>query len=156
MLLVSDMADKPQQREFVLRLMSLTKAYRRYANDELERSGLSHSTALVVTLLNDTREDCSQKFLADHLDVAPASLVPLLKQIEADGLITRRQDADDRRVNHIELTARGERLAKEARRVLDAVRARLFANVDHGDLDAALRVAESLQRAIAAQKTRLK
>jgi MarR family transcriptional regulator for hemolysin len=109
---------------------------------------------MVVTLLNDTREDCSQKFLADHLDVAPASLVPLLKQIEADGLITRRQDDDDRRVNHIELTARGERLAKEARRVLDAVRARLFADVDQGDLDAAVRVAGNLQRAIT--KTRLK
>lgn len=146
---------KAQQREFVLRLMSLAKAYRRYADDELERSGLSHSTALVVTLLNDVAEDCSQKFLADHLDVTPASMVPLLKQIEAAGLITRRQDAGDKRVNHIELTPKGEGLAREARRVLDHVRTQLFHGIAQEDVAAAIRVVEHLQQSLAAQKPRL-
>ena len=146
---------RTQQREFVLRLMSLAKAYRRYANDELERSGLSHSAGMVVTLLNDMKGDCSQKFLADHLDVTPASMVPLLKQIEAAGLITRRQDISDKRVNHIELTAKGEGLAKEARRVLDHVRTHLFRDVDLADVAAAVRVAETLQRTLAIQKPKI-
>ena len=146
---------KTLQRAFVLRLMTLAKAYRRYADGELERSGLSHSTALVVTLLNDVAEDCSQKFLADHLDVTPASMVHLLKQIEAAGLINRHQDADDKRVNHIELTAKGEGHAREARRVLDQVRTQLFHGIAPDDLAAALRVVEHLQRALGAQKPRL-
>lgn len=137
-------------------MISLCKAYRRYAGEELERSGLSHTAALLVMLLNDTRGDCSQKFLADHLDIAPASLVPLLKQIEAFGLIVRRQAPDDKRVNNIELTAKGEILAKEARRVLDNLRQRLFANLASEDVAAALRVMEGLQSALAVQKSNLK
>ncbi|GAA0527494.1 MarR family transcriptional regulator for hemolysin [Rhizomicrobium palustre] len=147
---------KQSKREFVFRMMSLSKAYRRYANEELERSGLSHSTAMVVMLLSETRAECSQKFLADHLDVAPASMVPLLKQIEAAGLITRRQDAEDKRVNNIELTPAGVTLAKEARRVLDGVRQRLFVGIDPADVEASLRVLEGLQSALAAQKPRVK
>lgn len=145
---------KQSKREFVFRLMSLSKAYRRYAGEELERSGLSHSAALVVMLLSETRSECSQKFLADHLDVAPASMVPLLKQIETAGLITRRQDAEDKRVNNIELTPAGVTLAKEARRVLDNVRLRLFAGLDLADIEAGLRVMQGLQSALAAQKPR--
>jgi len=145
---------KQLQREFVLRLVSLTKAYRRHATEELERSGLSHTAALLVTLLNEKKGDHSQKFLADHLDIAPASLVPLLRQIEASGLITRHHDPDDKRINNIELTAKGEHLSKEARRVLDSTRAKLFAGIDAEDLEVALRVVDTLSTALATQKAR--
>lgn len=144
--------ERKPQREFIIRIMSLAKAYRTHVNGELEKSQLSHSTAMVVTLLSHTAETCSQKYLADQLDMTPASLVPLLNQIEAAGLITRHTDADDKRVNKIELTAKGNQLAKDAGNVLDAVRNTLFSKIDKADVEAALRVAATLQSELAAQK----
>lgn len=149
-------SDKKAQREFIVRIMSLAKNYRHFANTELENSQLSHSTALVVTLLSHTNGNCSQKYLADQLDMTAASLVPLLNQVEKSGLITRRIDPSDKRINNIELTAKGELLAKDAQHVLDTVRNRMFAKIAPSDVDAAVRVATALQAALSSHKTHQK
>lgn len=146
------LGERKSQREFIVRIMSVTKAYRHFANTELENSHLSHSTALVVTLLSHKNGNCSQKYLADQLDMTPASLVPLLNQIEGSGLITRRIDPDDKRINNIELTEKGALLAKDAQHVLDTVRNKMFAGIASADVEAAVRVVTALQAALSAQK----
>lgn len=145
---------KNAQRDFIVRTISLSKNYRQYATEALEKSHLSHSTALIVTLLEHTKGDCSQKYLADQLDISPASLVPLLKQIEANGLITRQTDPADKRVNHIALTAKGEMLSQQAQQVLSAVRHQMFANISSEDIEAALRVVTALQTALSEHKSK--
>jgi MarR family transcriptional regulator, transcriptional regulator for hemolysin len=143
------------QRELIVRIISLAKSYRHCANEELEKSRLSHSAALIVTFLSHTNGDCSQKYLADQLDITGASLVPLLNQIEASGLIARHSNPEDKRVNRIALTAKGELLAEEAKRVLDGVRHKLFAGIDMGDIAAAVRTVEALQTAVSQHKKRV-
>ncbi|MGB8601386.1 MAG: MarR family transcriptional regulator [Rhizomicrobium sp.] len=150
------LGERKSQREFIVRIMSVAKAYRHFANTELENSHLSHSTALVVTLLSHKNGNCSQKYLADQLDMTPASLVPLLNQIEKSGLIIRRIDPDDKRINNIELTAKGDLLAKDAQHVLDAVRNKMFDGIASSDVDAAVRVVTALQAALSSQKTHQK
>lgn len=148
----SSPSEKNKQREFIVRTISLAKAYRHLANEELENSHLSHSTALIVNLLAHRVADCSQKYLADQLDVAPASLVPLLKQMEASGLIKRHNDPDDRRINNITISSKGLALADEALRVLDRLRSKLFAGCNPEDIAAANRVVESVQANISRYK----
>lgn len=140
------------QRDFIVRIITLSKNYRQYASEALENSHLSHSTALIVTLLEHTKGDCSQKYLADQLDISPASLVPLLKQIEANGLITRQTDPADKRVNHTALTAKGEKLAQQVQLVLGDVRQKMFAGIPAEDVEAALRVVTALQNTLTAHK----
>lgn len=145
-------SEKTKQREFIIRTISLAKAYRHHANEELENSHLSHSAALIVNLLVHRVGDCSQKYLADQLDIAPASLVPLLKQMETSGLIKRHNDPEDRRINNITLSPKGLALADEALRVLDRLRSKLFAGCDPADVAAAIRVVDIVQANIARHK----
>jgi DNA-binding MarR family transcriptional regulator len=61
----------------------------------------------------------SQQALAAHLDVAPSRLVVLIDELEERGIVERRDDATDRRVYALHLTAAGreilERLSRIAR-----------------------------------------
>ena len=63
--------------------------------------------------------------LADRLSLEPATLSPLLKRLEAAGLVTRRRDPDDERAVAVTLTPAGRRLREDAERIPHAVMARL-------------------------------
>lgn len=49
-------------------------------------------------------EGLSQRELAERMAIEPATLTRHLDRLEADGLITRRRDPDDRRILRIEAT----------------------------------------------------
>ena len=64
----------------------------------------------------------SSRELCELLDVRPSSLSEMLARAEADGLLTRAVDEEDRRVQRITLSAKGIRIIAEmsAARDLDA------------------------------------
>jgi MarR family transcriptional regulator, organic hydroperoxide resistance regulator len=90
----------------------------------LEPMGLTHPQYLVMLALWEG-EPLRVNELADRLSLEPATLSPLLKRLEAGGLVTRRRDPDDERAVAITLTTAGRRLRKRAERIPPAVVARL-------------------------------
>ena len=54
--------------------------------------------------------DVSSRELCELLDLRPSSLSEMLSRGEAEGLLIRRLDEEDRRMQHIRLSARGEAL----------------------------------------------
>ena len=64
----------------------------------------------------------SSRELCELLDVRPSSLSEMLARAEADGLLTRTVDEEDRRVQRISLSEKGKRIISdmEAARSLDA------------------------------------
>ena len=64
----------------------------------------------------------SSRELCELLDVRPSSLSEMLARAEADGLLTRAVDEEDRRIQRISLSEKGQRIISdmEAARSLDA------------------------------------
>ena len=62
----------------------------------LEPMGLTHPQYLVMLALWEA-EPLRVSELADRLSLEPATLSPLLKRLEAAGLVTRRRDPHDER-----------------------------------------------------------
>jgi DNA-binding MarR family transcriptional regulator len=62
----------------------------------------------------------SQKALAELLSILPSRLVVLVDELEARGLIERRDSADDRRVYELHLSEEGRRTLEEVGRVARA------------------------------------
>jgi DNA-binding MarR family transcriptional regulator len=60
------------------------------------------------------RGTCSQKFLAEHCRLDPASLTRQLKSMEALGWISRATDPHDNRLTNVTLTAAGMAVYDEA------------------------------------------
>lgn len=90
----------------------------------LEPLGLTHPQYLVMLALWDASPR-SLRELAAALAMEPATASPLVKRLEADGLIERRRSASDERRLDIALTPKGTALRARALDVPRQVMARL-------------------------------
>ena len=90
----------------------------------LEPMGLTHPQYLVMLALWEA-EPLRVSELAERLSLEPATLSPLLKRLEAGGLVTRRRDPADERAVAVTLTPAGRQLRRDAERIPPAVMARL-------------------------------
>ncbi len=89
----------------------------------LEPMGLTHPQYLVMLALWG-EAPMSVKDIGEAIQLDSPTLSPLLKRLEAAGLITRRRDAHDERNLVIDLTDAGWPLRKEAEKIPPAVVAR--------------------------------
>jgi MarR family transcriptional regulator, organic hydroperoxide resistance regulator len=104
----------------------------------LEPMGLTHPQYLVMLALWQ-HGPLSVKRLSDLLQLDPGTLSPLVKRLEAGGLVTRNRDPRDERSLAIALTDRGRALRAQAERIPAGIVERLGMEVEeltalHGSL----------------------
>ncbi|KOT87401.1 MarR family transcriptional regulator [Streptomyces sp. NRRL F-5755] len=73
---------------------------------------------------------------ADALLVKPNNVSALVTQLAAQGLLERRQDAVDKRVAHLHLTAKARRRVAEVDSLVDGYLVEALHALSDGDLDA--------------------
>ena len=79
----------------------------------LDALGLTYPQYLVLLVLWD-HDGERVSHIGERLELDSATLTPLLKRLEARGLVERRRSAADERVVEVFLTAEGKRLRKRA------------------------------------------
>jgi MarR family transcriptional regulator, organic hydroperoxide resistance regulator len=87
----------------------VVQAYRPY----LERLGITYLQYLTLMVLWE-KDGSTVGEIGERLMLDSGTLTPVLKRLEADGVIKRKRDADDDRVVQNWLTARGRSLKKKA------------------------------------------
>lgn len=90
----------------------ITRAYR----PALSGLGLTYPQYLVMVMLWQ-HAPRTVKELGENLDLDSGTLSPLLKRLEASGLVTRRRRPHDERTVEIAPTAKGRALEREAERI---------------------------------------
>src|SRR5271156_2436216 len=90
----------------------------------LERMGLTHPQYLVMLALWG-QSPLAVKELIDMLQLDGPTLSPMLKRLEAAGLVTRTRVADDERQLRADLTEKGRALRQQALNVPPTVVAKL-------------------------------
>ena len=94
----------------------------------LEPMGLTHPQYLVMLALWE-ESPLSVTELGRRLSLDPATLSPLLKRLEAGGMVTRQRDSRDERALAVSLTAKGRRTRARAERIPAAILDRLDMNL---------------------------
>jgi DNA-binding MarR family transcriptional regulator len=74
---------------------------------------ITYPQYLVLMVLWEEGE-CRVTRLGERLELDSGTLSPLLKRLEARGLVERRRRSDDERVVEVRLTTEGKRLEKQA------------------------------------------
>jgi DNA-binding MarR family transcriptional regulator len=90
----------------------------------LERMGLTHPQYLVMLALWG-QSPLAVKELIDMLQLDGPTLSPMLKRLEAAGLVTRTRDPNDERQLRVDLTGEGRTLRQQALNVPPTVVAKL-------------------------------
>ncbi|HEY3776220.1 MAG TPA: MarR family winged helix-turn-helix transcriptional regulator [Solirubrobacteraceae bacterium] len=126
---------RPEQTPVGLRLARASRLVGRAFDDALGEAGGSLPVWLVLLNLK-IRRVASQRELADAVGVTAPTLTHHLGGMEADGLLVRRRDPDNRRNHIIELTELGEQGFVRLRDAAVAFDARLRAGFEPDELAA--------------------
>jgi DNA-binding MarR family transcriptional regulator len=92
--------------------LALTKTYKPF----LEKLGLTYPQYLVMLVLWQ-QDDVLVKSIGERLFLDSGTLTPLLKRLEATGLVARTRDQEDERQVRITLTREGRALKKKAQEI---------------------------------------
>lgn len=134
-----------QERHLTASLLRIGRLYRKAIDRHLADYGISDAQAVPVLHIARCGDGMRQNALAEEIGIEGPSLVRLLDQLSAQGLVERRDDSQDRRAKTLHLTPAGTALAAEVERALAIWRARLLTSVTDSDLDRALRVLGTLE-----------
>ena len=99
---------------------SASHAFNRVYKPLLDRLGLTYPQYLVMLVLWE-RDNIPLKDIGERLFLDSGTLTPLLKRLEAAGLIKRTRSAEDERQVLIELTREGNALREQAKAVPQSI-----------------------------------
>lgn len=121
------------------------RQWKRLANATTDAHGVSEAKALPLVLIGRLGGEPRQNALAEAVGIEGPSLVRLLDQLEAAGLVMRKEDPTDRRAKVLSLTDTGRSVVARIEADLDRLRMAVFSKVSASDLEASLRVFRAIQ-----------
>lgn len=124
----------PLRSTFGSLVTQTARLWRRAVNKGLQPYGLTEATWLPLLRVARAGRPLRQKELAAALGLDGSSLVRLLDNLQAAGLIERHEEAADRRAKAIHLTEAGRAIVAQVESVATEVRARLLAGIADAEL----------------------
>jgi len=131
-------------------LVVASRRWRRTIQGALAAYNVSEACAAPLLIVGRLGEAVRQVALAEHVGIEGPSLVRLLDQLCAAGLVRRDEDPDDRRAKTISLTETGLAVTEKMEGDLRALRERALKGLTRADLEATLRVLNAFNASDAA------
>lgn len=85
----------------------MDQSLKRAISKKVKDTGIYRSQHRLLMLLGKHPE-CSQTELAERMEISPAAVAVSLKKLEKGGYINRQSHAEDNRINHVEVTDKGQ------------------------------------------------
>lgn len=136
---------QPTRTPVGLKLARTAKAVRGAFDAALAAAGGSLPIWLILISLK-TRRLGNQRELAEAVGIQGATLTHHLNAMEANGLLTRRRDPDNRRIHIVETTEEGEAMFHRLRSAAVTFDQRLRAGLTPGDIAGFERLLDHLHR----------
>lgn len=129
-------------------LARAARQWRRAADLRLQPYALTEATWLPLIRIARAPTPPRQKDLAESMSLDGSSVVRLLDNLEAAGLVQRKEGEHDRRAKVIVLTPRGRAIADQVETISRRVRGDALAGLAPKDIDTTIRVLEHVCRAL--------
>jgi MarR family transcriptional regulator for hemolysin len=123
------------------------RQWRRLVRDVVTRHGISEASAHPLVVIGRRGGGIRQVALAEEVGIEGPSLVRLLDQLCACGLVERRDDPADRRAKTLWLTPEGRGATEAIEADLMALRRDILSGIAESDLHATLRVFQAFDHA---------
>ena len=109
-------------------------------NRMLAATGQSRSRWQTLFVLSVAPPPITTSLLSARLAIQWPPLIRTLNSLEADGLVRRTENPNDRRSRHIEITPAGRAVVEQVQPVLSEIRSAVFAGLSIEDMQLATRV----------------
>lgn len=144
---MADPRDQLQQR-ITSEILGVARLYRREVDRRLLGQDLTDARAVPILHIARSGDGMRQGVLAEELGLEGPSLVRLLDQLCAAGLVQRRDDPADKRAKTLHITDQGRAMARIAEDALQKVRGEMLADVSFADLAATVRTLSAFKQAL--------
>ena len=136
---------RPEIDSIVETIIYLYTESRRLTKGLASQFGLTGPQLTVIKLL-ETFENLSLSSLSERIRAQNSTVTGIIDRMEREGLVRRDRSTADRRVVHISLSDKGQKLAKQIQvEPMELFRDALLA-LSHADLRDLLRIMNKLQR----------
>lgn len=134
---------------FTYRIILIARRYRAMLDEQLRPLGYGTARMEALATIARAKEPSAQIAIAKRIGIEGPTLTRMLDTLEADGLVLRRQDPNDRRTKLIELTDEGRKALDEIMEVAHAFRTAVLKSLADDELDRVNLVTDKLMRQIA-------
>lgn len=131
------------RREAGLRIVETSRLLRAVVEQRLKPYGMTRAQFATLSRL-DCQDGLAQHEVADALEVQPIAMVRLVDQLSALGLVERRSDPNDRRINRLYITEGGRNRVRDMEGFKDAIGAELFDGIGEDEIAGVLRTLDKL------------
>jgi MarR family transcriptional regulator for hemolysin len=142
----------PIKREIAFMIKDVSRMMGTYADQQGRILGVSRAQWTVLVRLERT-EGLKQSELAEILDLQPISLTRLLDRLDENGLIERRADPNDRRVNRLYLKPAARPLLDQLATLSESLMGTVLEGIEPESMERMLRdlgrIKDNLRAAIA-------
>jgi len=125
--------DRPRTEPVGLHVQRVAKTLNRAFEDELAAAGGSVPTWLILVSLKSGRPE-TQRELAKAVGIQGATMTHHLDALESAGLVARKRDPSNRRIQRVELTDQGDATFDTLRKVALKFDRRLRAGLSEDEL----------------------
>ncbi len=140
-------------RDLTRDLLLAGRLWRKMAREAAARHGVSEAASAPLIWIDRLGENVRQNALAEAIGIEGASLVRLIDELQASGLVTRQPDPNDRRANSVSLTPRGRAVVTEVNEDIQNLRLVIFADLPQADFEATMRVLAAIKTAAKSAET---
>ncbi len=133
---------------FTASLSQTARAYTSVANKIAAAYGLSQATAWPAVMIGRMGNRVRPGELAETLGLDPSSLVRIVDQLVAAGIVERLEDPQDRRAKILNLTEEGQKIIAQVEKALIAFRGKLLKDLPIADIQTCVRVLGELRSAV--------
>jgi MarR family transcriptional regulator for hemolysin len=130
-------------------LIHVARAYKSAADALTADFELSHASAWPVLMISRLGDGVRPGQVADAVGIEPPSLVRIIDQLVAAGLVLRQDDPSDRRAKTLTLTSAGKTIAERLEKALAPFRRDLFNGMPQADIETTVRVLVQLDQVLA-------
>src|SRR5882757_4740830 len=132
------MPKMPMEREIAFIIKDVSRMLGTYADQQGRILCISRAQWTVLVRLERT-EGLKQSELAEILDLQPISLTRLLDRLDENGLIERRADPNDRRVNRLYLKPAARPLLKQLATLSETLMGTVLEGIEPESMERMLR-----------------
>lgn len=126
------------RHDFAQSLSIVARRWRSRLDERLKPMGMSIARWGALYWLGQQTEGVSQAALADLAGVEPPTLVRVIDQLEAQGLVERRVSSSDRRINLLSLTEAAYPLVALIEAEAERLRVELLADLTFDEYETAM------------------
>ena len=134
-----------ERHDFAQSIAIVARRWRTRLDERLKPMDMSIARWGALYWLGQQTEGVSQAALADMAGVEPPTLVRVIDQLEAQGLVERKVSATDRRVNLLRLTDAARPLVEEIEAEAERMRMEVLHDLTFEEYESAMNVMGKLR-----------